>query len=128
MLEDVDGESRSYLEIAEVIQAVSAEPVANLHELWRRIAFSILVSNSDDHLRNHGFVRDVADPGWYLSPAFDINPNPIAPGQLSTAIDETDHSADVDLLMHVSDWFRLHGGSWRRSSARRVPGVKPRPA
>jgi serine/threonine-protein kinase HipA len=117
MLEGVDGEARSYLEVAEAIEERSAQPVADLHELWRRIAFSILVSNTDDHLRNHGFVRDVDDPGWRLSPAFDMNPNPIDPGELATSIDASNHAADVVLLLGVADWFRLG-----EEAARRVLG------
>ncbi len=101
------GEQRSYLEIAEVIEERSPDAGADLRELWRRIAFSILISNTDDHLRNHGFLHHRAG-SWALSPAFDLNPNP-APGpkQLSTAIDLTDTTASVDTLMGVADRFGL---------------------
>ena len=74
MLEASDGEEHSYLEIAEFIAANGADPVADLHELWGRMAFSELVRNTDDHLRNHGFL--LTDRGWRLSPMFDVNPNP----------------------------------------------------
>ena len=101
------GEQRSYLEIAGVIEERSPDPAADLLELWRRIAFSVLISNTDDHLRNHGFLYQRAG-SWALSPAFDLNPNP-APGpkQLSTAIDLTDTTASVDTLMSVAGRFGL---------------------
>jgi serine/threonine-protein kinase HipA len=78
MLEASDGDQRSYLEIAEVIEERSTTVTADLRQLWRRICFSILISNTDDHLRNHGFLHERAE-SWELSPAFDLNPNP-APG------------------------------------------------
>jgi serine/threonine-protein kinase HipA len=107
MLEASDGDQRSYLEIAEVIEERSTAATAELRQLWRRIAFSILISNTDDHLRNHGFLHERGD-SWMLSPAFDLNPNP-QPGSndLSTAIDYTDTRASVDTLMSVADYFRL---------------------
>lgn len=70
---DGDGD-HSYLEIAEFISANSASPTVDLHELWSRMVFSQLVGNTDDHLRNHGFL--LTDKGWRLSPMFDVNPNP----------------------------------------------------
>ena len=70
-----DGEDgHGYLEIAEFIAANSADPVADLRELWSRMAFSLLVRNTDDHLRNHGFL--LTPKGWRLAPMFDVNPNP----------------------------------------------------
>jgi serine/threonine-protein kinase HipA len=107
MLEASDGDQRSYLEIAEVIEERSTAVAADLRQLWRRIAFSILISNTDDHLRNHGFLHERGD-SWMLSPAFDLNPNPHpGPKDLSTAIDYTDTRARVDTLMSVAAYFRL---------------------
>jgi len=108
MLEASDGDQRSYLEIAEVIEERSTAVAADLRQLWRRIAFSVLISNTDDHLRNHGFLHERGD-SWMLSPAFDLNPNP-HPGSkdLSTAIDYTDTRASVDTLMSVASYFRLN--------------------
>jgi serine/threonine-protein kinase HipA len=101
------GDRRSYLEIAEVIEQRSPAATSDLRELWRRIAFSVLISNIDDHLRNHGFLH-VRAGAWTLSPAFDLNPSPgPGPKQLSTAIDRTDTSASVDTLMRVAGHFRL---------------------
>jgi len=75
--------------------------------LWRRIAFSILISNTDDHLRNHGFLR-TSSAGWSLSPAFDLNPDPRpGPKYLSTAIDFDHTAASVDTLMGIAEYFRL---------------------
>ena len=107
MLERADGEVGSYLEIADAIQRHSPAASADLRELWRRVAFSILISNFDDHLRNHGFLR-TSSAGWSLAPAFDLNPDP-RPGarRLSTAIDFDETAADLDLLREVAPEFRL---------------------
>jgi serine/threonine-protein kinase HipA len=74
-------------------------------QLWRRIVFSILISNSDDHLRNHGFLYESA--GWRLSPVYDVNPVPvdIKPRVLTTAIDEEDGTASLDLAFEVAGHF-----------------------
>ena len=91
MLGATDGEDgHSYLEIAEWICANSADATADLHELWSRMAFSQLVRNTDDHLRNHGFL--LTKKGWRLSPLFDINPNPDG-GE--SALDRGDLFADA---------------------------------
>ena len=110
MLEASDGDQRSYLEIAEVIEERSQAASAELHQLWRRMAFTILISNTDDHLRNHGFLHDRGE-SWMLSPAFDLNPNP-GPGlkNLSTRIDYHSTRASIDTLMSVAPEFRLDAG------------------
>jgi serine/threonine-protein kinase HipA len=105
MLEASDGEQRSYLEIAEAIERMSPRARADLRELYRRIVFSILTANTDDHLRNHAFLR--ISGGWVLSPAYDLNPNPDNPARLSTAIDLDDTTASIDLALSVSGYFRL---------------------
>jgi serine/threonine-protein kinase HipA len=105
MLEAADGEQRSYLEIAEVIERQSPSPTSDLRELYRRIIFSILTGNTDDHLRNHAFLRQRR--GWALSPAYDLNPNPHRPDRLSTAIDLDDTKADIETALSVSGYFRL---------------------
>ena len=107
MLEAVPGDQRSYLEIGEVIEQVSPFPTADLQQLWRRIAFTILISNTDDHLRNHGFLRAKAG-SWRLSPAFDVNPDPSpGPKRLSTAIDYTETQVSIALLVGIAEYFRL---------------------
>ncbi len=107
MLEATDGDQGSYLEIADVIERTSPSAGEDLAELWRRIAFSVLISNTDDHLRNHGFLRK-SSSGWSLSPAFDLNPDP-SPGvkHMSTSIDFRDTTASVETLIGVREYFRL---------------------
>ncbi|HUX84253.1 MAG TPA: HipA domain-containing protein, partial [Chitinophagaceae bacterium] len=75
-----------------------------LEELWRRIVFSICVKNTDDHLRNHGFL--LSEAGWALSPAYDINPNEYEK-ELSLNISENDNSLHTDLALEVAGYFRL---------------------
>lgn len=94
----------SYLHIAELIQKKGANVEHDLIELWSRIVFSIFVSNTDDHLRNHGFI--LTNKGWILSPAYDINPNESGHG-LSLNISENDNSLEIDLAISVSPLFRL---------------------
>jgi serine/threonine-protein kinase HipA len=100
-----DGERRSYLEIADLIERYSPRPEPDLRELYRRVLFSILTANTDDHLRNHAFLR--SRDGWVLSPAYDLNPNPDNPARLSTTINFDDATASIDLVLEVSDHFRL---------------------
>ena len=95
----------SYLELAEFIIRNGANVEADLLELFRRILFSICVSNTDDHLRNHGFL--LTHSGWVLSPAYDINPNPYGTG-LKLNISENDNSLSLELAMSVAPYFRLN--------------------
>jgi serine/threonine-protein kinase HipA len=108
MLEARDNEQRSYLELVDALRRFGASPLADIHGLWRRIVFNILISNTDDHLRNHGFLYS-SSAGWQLSPAYDLNPVPIdiKPRILSTAIDFQDSSASLDLAFEVSAYFEL---------------------
>ncbi len=94
----------SYLELVEFLNQHGAKVNEDLEELWKRIVFSIAVSNTDDHLRNHGFI--LTESGWIISPAFDINPNETGTG-LSLNISETDNSLNFDLALEVSEYFRL---------------------
>lgn len=103
-----DNEMHSYLEIADAIRQMSASPKEDLEALWRRIVFNVLVSNVDDHLRNHAFLYSGLS-GWRLSPAYDLNPTPtdIKPRILSTAIDLIDPSASLDIAVSVAHYFDL---------------------
>ncbi|QQE91323.1 type II toxin-antitoxin system HipA family toxin [Azotobacter chroococcum] len=105
----VDGDDAStgasYLELAEVLIKSGSQTNADLRELWSRIVFNILVSNTDDHLRNHGFIL-VPGAGWRLSEAYDMNPVPIADG-LKLNITEADNALDLDLAREVAEYFRL---------------------
>ncbi len=95
----------SYLELVDFITSYGANVEEDLHELWRRIIFSICVSNTDDHLRNHGFL--LSTEGWILSPAFDINPVENGAG-LKLNISEDDNALVIDLAMEVHSFFRLN--------------------
>ena len=94
----------SYLELAQLLTQYGSKPQDDLPELWRRIAFSVAISNTDDHLRNHGFL--LSKQGWRLSPAYDLNPNPDGTG-LSLNISDIDNALDFDLVMEVAPMFRL---------------------
>ncbi|NOU17022.1 MAG: HipA domain-containing protein [Bacteroidales bacterium] len=94
----------SYIELAEFIARHGAYVERDLEELWRRIVFNVIISNTDDHLRNHGFIS--TDKGWILSPAFDLNPNETGTG-LSLNISLEDNSLDLNVALGVIDYFRL---------------------
>ncbi|MCH7412434.1 HipA domain-containing protein [Belliella sp. R4-6] len=94
----------SYLEIAEFIQNNGIQIEENLHQLWRRIVFNIAISNTDDHLRNHGFL--LTHDGWVLSPAFDLNPS-IDKNGLAINIDMDNNDLDFELAKSVGVFFRL---------------------
>jgi serine/threonine-protein kinase HipA len=91
-----------------------------MEALWRRLVFNILISNTDDHLRNHGFLYE-GQAGWRLSPAYDLNPVPtdIKPRILSTAINEDDNTASLALALEVAGYFELDTGQ-ARDIARQV--------
>lgn len=95
----------SYLELAEFIQSHGAHVNENLEQLWRRIVFNIAISNTDDHLRNHGFL--LTKNGWILSPAYDINPSVDKDG-LALNIDMDNNALDYDLTRSVGEFFRLN--------------------
>ncbi len=103
-----DLETRSYLEVADALRQHGANTVKDLEALWRRIVFSVLISNTDDHLRNHGFLYSGHD-GWRLSPAYDLNPIPVdvKPRFLITAIDLEDTSASIELALEVAEYFMI---------------------
>lgn len=94
----------SYLDIVEFIQFSGSHITGDLHQLWRRLVFNILISNTDDHLRNHGFVLD--ENGWRLSPAFDINPS-VEKNGLALNIDMHNNSLSIELARSVGAHFRL---------------------
>jgi len=94
----------SYLDLAMLVIQQGVSPDKDLAELWKRIVFSIAVSNTDDHLRNHGFL--LTPSGWTLAPAYDINPNPKG-SYLSLNISEDDNSLDFNLALSVAPHFRV---------------------
>ncbi len=106
-LQYYDGEQSqgaSYLEIAEFISNCGAQTEADLAQLWRRIVFNIAVSNTDDHLRNHGFL--LTKNGWKLSPAYDLNPI-VGKHGLHLNITDADNALDYQLAFDVKNFFRL---------------------
>ncbi len=108
MLGARDNEPRSYLEIADALRSHGGAPRCDLAELWRRVVFNVLVSNTDDHLRNHGFLYE-DDRGWRLSPAYDLNPTPVdvRPRVLTTYIDEYDGTASLDRVLATAEYYGL---------------------
>jgi len=102
---DSSTENSSWLEIAEFIIKRGNNVNADLKELWQRLVFSIAVSNSDCHLRNHAFILD-KNRNWNLSPAYDINPDPFATG-LALNVSENDNSLDFGLALDVAPYFRI---------------------
>lgn len=110
LLERTDGDDASdgasYLELAEVLAQGGSRTPQDLEELWRRIVFNVCVSNTDDHLRNHGFILGSA--GWSLAPAYDMNPDPYGDG-LRLNISDSDNSQSLELVLDVAHYFRLRG-------------------
>jgi serine/threonine-protein kinase HipA len=105
----LDREVHSYMEIADVLRTFGAAPREDLAALWRRIVFNVLISNTDDHLRNHAFLY-AGREGWRLAPAYDMNPVPtdIKPRLLSTSIaEDPDLTASLELALDVADHFGM---------------------
>ncbi len=115
MLGSRDHETHSYMEIADALRQHGAAPKKDIPALWRRMVFNILVSNTDDHLRNHGFVYE-SPRGWRLSAAYDLNPVPvdIKARVLTTAISEEDATASLDLAFEVAEYFELNDSEARQ--------------
>lgn len=104
---DGDGHEQgaSYLELAELIARDGSRTTVDLEQLWRRIVFFMCVSNTDDHLRNHGFLLEPGR-GWTLAPAYDVNPFAAGNG-LTLNVSETDNAQDLQLALEVCGHFRL---------------------
>lgn len=109
-----DGQSYSYLDLVEFIEGLGADPARDLPELWRRALFSCAVGNTDNHLRNYGFLHTRA--GWALSPVFDVNPT-VGGGEkyLATSLDYDRPEADPRIAIEVAGYFRVSGDEARRS-------------
>jgi serine/threonine-protein kinase HipA len=110
-----DGQRGSYPELVDVIVQNGAQAQRDAAELYRRMAFSVLISNVDDHLRNHGFLW-LGQGGWTLSPAYDLNPTPVDVKAriLTTNIDLDEGSCDLDLVLSVADLFDLSAAEARQ--------------
>ena len=132
MLGAQDNETHSYLEVVDALRQHGAQVDRDLEELWRRIVFYVLISNTDDHLRNLAFLY-AGDKGWRLAPAYDLNPVPveIKPRVLSTNISGDYGTASLDLALGVAENFKLSGprartiaadvgkavGAWKRDAS-----------
>jgi len=129
-----DGEQASYPELADVLVSVGSDVGTDAPELYRRMVFNVLISNVDDHLRNHGFLWS-GQTGWRLSPVYDVNPVPTDVRQriLTTGIAPDDFGCDLNLVLAVAEYFGLSGSeaeghvkavaavtaTWREAAARR---------
>jgi serine/threonine-protein kinase HipA len=102
-----DNQTRSYLEIVDALRREGSAVTPDLRELWRRLVFNVLVSNTDDHLRNHGFLHDGV--GWRLAPAYDLNPMPtdVRPRVHALALDEADTTASMETAFDVAPRFGI---------------------
>jgi serine/threonine-protein kinase HipA len=133
LLDAKDGDTRSYVEIGDALRRIASHASLDAPQLWRRLAFNILASNFDDHLRNHAVVYDGV--GWRLSPAYDLNPAPrsVKNRVLSTAINiDEDTTASIELAVDAAEEFLLTRAqakviageiaacvaSWRKEAAR----------
>jgi serine/threonine-protein kinase HipA len=102
-----DPEPHAYTEIVDALRTHGSHLNNELEELWRRIAFSVLVTNLDDHLLNHGFLHQ-GEGRWRLSPAFDVNPFPDRVREFKTWISENSGPvAALDPLMEVAPYFGI---------------------
>lgn len=108
MLGKADGASAAdgtgYLDMVSFIKANGSNPKQNLIELWKRLVFNMAVSNTDDHLRNHGFVLEKT--GWRLSPLYDVNPVPEG-DELSLCVNEFDPSISIPLAVETAAYYDI---------------------
>ena len=105
LLGKADGaENVSYLDLASFIKSNGASPKTDLKELWKRVVFNMAVSNTDDHLRNHGFI--LSSSGWTLSPLYDVNPN-IYGDSLSLNVSLDDSSIHFDLALETAEYYDI---------------------
>ncbi|MGN1025932.1 MAG: type II toxin-antitoxin system HipA family toxin [Faecousia sp.] len=108
MLGKVDGASAddgtSYLELVSFLKSNGAAPKKDLVELWKRIVFNMAVSNTDDHLRNHGFLLTAS--GWQLSPLYDVNPIPYGE-YLALNVSEDDSTISFDLAIETAAYYGI---------------------
>ncbi len=125
MLGKKDGDSAtdgaSYLDIVSFIKSSGASPADDLIELWKRIVFNMAVSNTDDHLRNHGFI--LTRNGWRLSPLYDVNPVPYG-DVLSLNVSENDPSISIDLAIETAEYYGLSTNEARLEADRILSTVK----
>lgn len=124
LLNAADNENHSYDELADMLPIVSVAPRSDLLELWERIVFSVMISNVDDHLRNHGLLR-CSSAGWQMSPLFDVNPTPqdIRPRRLSTAIFAGENAASLELARELAALYGIRRDKCQQSLKRIAAAV-----
>ena len=114
LLGKTDGEGAegtSYLDMADFIKSNGSSPKQDLKELWKRIVFNMAVSNTDDHLRNHGFL--LTERGWKLSPAYDVNPN-VYGDMLSLYVSPDDNAISFELAASTAEYYDITASEARR--------------
>jgi serine/threonine-protein kinase HipA len=97
-------EGVGYLDLVGFIMQHCSAAKEDLEQLWRRMLFNVLVSNTDDHMRNHGFI--LTEKGWRLSPAYDMNPNEMGIG-LTLNISENSNALDISLALETAHLYQL---------------------
>jgi serine/threonine-protein kinase HipA len=105
-------EGVGYLDLVAFVMKNSPQAKEDLEQLWRRMAFNMMVSNTDDHLRNHGFI--LTNNGWRLSPAYDMNPNEMGHG-LTLNVSESSNDLDLSIALETAHWYQL-----KRDRAERI--------
>lgn len=123
---DHEKQKHSYMELVDFLRQHGARPRQDMHALWRRMVFNVLISNTDDHLRNHAFLHEPGC-GWVLSPAYDLNPVPpdVAPRILRTAIDLDDATASLELALEVAPYFEMDDALAQAMVAEIARGTAP---
>lgn len=122
MLGKQDGDhDASYLDIVDFIKAYGTNVKADLLELWKRIVFSMAISNTDDHLRNHGFI--LVNGGWQLSPLYDVNPVPYGT-DLALCVDESDSSISIDLAIETAKYYEIDEDTAKNVSCKILTTIK----
>jgi serine/threonine-protein kinase HipA len=117
LLEARDGDERDYVDIAEGLSENGAQVNDDLAELFSRVAFNVAIHNTDDHLRNHGFLRSPG--GWSLSPVFDVNPNPdLGRRRVTSVAGVVDVDDEVDALPVLAQECRLSAPRTRAAVGR----------
>jgi serine/threonine-protein kinase HipA len=117
-----DHDERSYMEIADVLRQIGEAPEEDICQLWRRMVFNVLISNTDDHPRNHALLR--GGSGWRLSPAYDMNPNPLDGDIHVMAFNEDEHAGSLALLLSVSEYFGINLATAKQIAAEVAAAVK----
>ena len=112
-IEGNDGGTYTLDTLVDFIEIYCEDPDHDCQELWKRALLTCLVGNTDNHMRNYGFLR--SEGGWRLSPQFDVNPTPWAQGaRLASGLDRGNYSADPDLAMSLRECFRVSAEDARR--------------